>query len=147
MSATSQGSTIVVDANLAVWAVVPVAAAVDAIELFANWRRQGSRLVAPTLWLAECVSAIRRSAHAGAISVEEGRVALEDLLALGVETLPVGGREARAALNWAERLGQAQAYDGFYLALAEELGAEFWTADRRLANGAKQVGVTWVHSV
>jgi hypothetical protein len=26
-------------------------------------------------------------------------------------------------------------------------GAELWTADQRLANGAQQVGVTWVHWV
>ena len=27
--------------------------------------------------------------------------------------------------------------------LAEELGAELWTADRRLVNGAHQAGVIW----
>lgn len=143
----STRSTIVVDANLAVWAIVPVVAPVDAIGLFADWHRQGLRLVAPALWLAECASAVRRSVYSGALSEEEGRTALEDLFALEVETLPLTLQQTRSALEWAERLRQAQAYDGFYLALAQELGAEFWTGNRRLAQGAQQAGAGWVHAV
>lgn len=143
----STGSTIVVDANLAVWAIVPVVAPVDAIALFADWHRQGLHLVAPALWLAECASAVRRSVDAGALSEEEGRTALEDLFALEVATLPLTLQQTRLAFAWAERLGQAQAYDGFYLALAQELGAEFWTGDRQLAHGAQRSGAEWVHAV
>ena len=143
----SPRSTIVVDANLAVWAIVPVAAPVDAIGLFADWHRQGLRVVAPALWLAECASAVRRGVYAGALSEEEGRTALEDLFALEVETLPLTLQQTRSAFEWAARLGQAQVYDGFYLALAQELGAELWTGDRRLAHGAQQVGAGWVHGV
>jgi predicted nucleic acid-binding protein len=49
------------------------------------------------------------------------------------------------APGWAERLGQSKTYDVYYLALAEQEGAELWTADRRLANGAQQAGAAWVH--
>ena len=51
------------------------------------------------------------------------------------------------AFDWATRLNQLPVYDSFFLALAEKLDAEFWTADRRLVNGARQVGVEWVHWV
>lgn len=34
-----------------------------------------------------------------------------------------------------------------YLATAEHLGADFWTADRRLARHAKQLGIGWVRAV
>ncbi|MBI2954717.1 MAG: type II toxin-antitoxin system VapC family toxin [Chloroflexi bacterium] len=147
MGVPSTRSTIVVDAILAVWAIVPVAAPVDAIGLFAGWHREGLRVVAPALWLAECASAVRRSVYAGALSEEEGRTSLEDLFALEVEILPVTLQQTRSAFEWAERLRQAQAYDGFYLALAQELRAELWTGDRRLAHGAQQAGVGWVHAV
>jgi hypothetical protein len=40
------------------------------------------------------------------------------------------------------RLGQSKAYDGFYLALAEQSNAEFWTADQCLVNSARQLGAT-----
>jgi predicted nucleic acid-binding protein len=40
------------------------------------------------------------------------------------------------------QLKRAAAYDSFYLALAETLRSELWTADKRLVNAA---GVSWVH--
>ncbi len=39
------------------------------------------------------------------------------------------------------RLNRAAAYDSFYLALAESLGCELWTADQRLHNA---VDLPWV---
>lgn len=143
----STRSMIAVDASLAVSAIVPMVAPVDAIGLFAGWHRQELRLAAPALWLAECTSAVRRSASAGALSEKEGRTALEDLFAVEVETLSLTLQQTRSAFEWAERLRQAQAYDGFYLALAPELGAELWTGDRRLAHGAQQAGAGWVRAV
>ena len=51
----------------------------------------------------------------------------------------------RSAFDWATRLRQKSAYDGFYLAAAEQLGIELWTADQALVNNARQVGANWVH--
>ncbi|MFQ5613908.1 MAG: type II toxin-antitoxin system VapC family toxin [Anaerolineae bacterium] len=39
---------------------------------------------------------------------------------------------------------RAAAYDSYYLALAETLGCELWTADRRLHN---IVDLPWLHWV
>ena len=100
--------------------------------------------MAPVLWLAEAVSAIRKSVFFQAISAEDGLLALDDLLALDIETITIDPLLCRTAFEWAGRLRQATAYDGFYLALAEQMGAELWTADKRLANAAQQAGVTWV---
>jgi predicted nucleic acid-binding protein len=138
-------SGIVIDSHLAVWAVLPVLSGMDVLERFARWRRAATRLFAPALWVAESVSAIRGGLYARVISNEEGRIAIDDLFDLGVETLPLSIDLCRSALGWAGRLGQGKAYDSFYLALAEELGVEFWTADRRLANGVQQAGVSWTH--
>ena len=49
------------------------------------------------------------------------------------------------ALRWATRLNQRPAYDAFYLAVAQRLDAELWTADRRLCHNARQAGADWVH--
>ncbi|HHS96798.1 MAG TPA: PIN domain-containing protein [Chloroflexi bacterium] len=147
MSAT-YSPVVVVDANIAIWAILPVRppdVGVDPLDLFADWRRASVRLVAPTLWLAECISVIRGCVHARLISPQQGRTAIDDLFALEVEVLPIADEKlCRAALEWAERLEQARAYDGFYLALAERLGAEMWTADGRLARKAQQIGISWV---
>ena len=50
----------------------------------------------------------------------------------------------RRALGWAARLQATVAYDAQYLALAEQTGAEFWTADKRLADRAHQAKISWV---
>jgi len=50
----------------------------------------------------------------------------------------------RRALQLAEALSLPAAYDAHYLALAERVGAEFWTTDRRLANKVREA-LPWVH--
>ena len=50
---------------------------------------------------------------------------------MAFEEIPASVDLDRLAMDWAERLNQTVAYDTQYLALAEQLGAEFWSADRR----------------
>ncbi len=109
-----------------------------------QWQQQGQRVIAPMLWVVEAISAIRASVYLGRVSLEAGQRAVDDLLDLGIETVPLDATLCRLAFEWAARLGQSKAYDGFYLALAEREGAELWTGDRRLANRAQQAGATWV---
>lgn len=139
--------TLVIDASVTVWALLPILSSLsfDLLDRFGEWQAAGHRLVAPPLWLAECTSAIRFAVHKHAALTEEGHEAVQSLFSLGVEILPADVASCQAALRWAEKLGQARAYDGFYLAAAEQEGAEFWTADRRLANAAQQNGATWAH--
>jgi predicted nucleic acid-binding protein len=147
MPETLARSTIVVDVNVAVWAILPITAKVDTLPLFVRWRQQQIRLVAPALWLGECVSTIRQLIYARRATLDEGLIAIDSLFNLAVESFPLDRRLSVAALRWAARLQQGQAYDGFYLALAEDLGADFWTADRHVANAARQSGVSWVQLI
>lgn len=137
-------STIVVDANVAIWALVPTVAPVDTLDRFVAWRRAGAEIVAPSLWLAECTSAFRRLVHAGLITPLEGRIAIGDLANMDVRTIPLSHAHCRTAFDWAEQLGQSRAYDGFYLAVADALEATLVTGDRRLANSGVQLGLSWV---
>ncbi len=144
MRVTSPSSSgVVIDANMAVWAVLPVLSPIDVVDHFTAWRIAATRRCAPALWAAEAVSAVRRAVYARQITAERATAAIDDLFALRIELLPMDPHRCHAALEWARRVNQAKAYDAFYLALAEELGAEFWTADRRLANAAQQAGATW----
>jgi predicted nucleic acid-binding protein len=96
------------------------------------------------LWLAECTSAIRRYVHMGMITPTEGLRAIDDMIALDVDIAPITHSHCRTAYAWAERLKQARAYDGFYLALTEELGGTLFTGDKRLTHSAQQLGLSWV---
>jgi predicted nucleic acid-binding protein len=100
------------------------------------------QLSAPWLWWSEITSVLHRYSFEGLISEETAYTALNLLGDLSVQPVEV---PTRAAFDWATRLRQKPAYDGFYLAAAEKMGAEFWTADRVLANNAHQIGAGWVH--
>jgi predicted nucleic acid-binding protein len=144
-ASSEQVASLVIDASIAVWAVVPAAAPFDTLKLIGGWRRRGVRLLSPSLFLAESTSAIRKLVHGGILSVEEGSTALSDLLDLDVDIIQETGEHCRAAFRWAERLEQSKAYDGFYLAVAEYADSELWTADERLVHSARDKNIGWVH--
>ncbi|HEX8230644.1 MAG TPA: type II toxin-antitoxin system VapC family toxin [Chloroflexia bacterium] len=148
MSATSHSSqTLVIDSNIGLWSVLPILQGndVDAPRRVLTWLKQGIRLAVPEWWTVECVSGIRMSLYAKRITTTQADAAIESLFMIEVQTQPIDLSLCRAALNWASRLQQRRAYDALYLALAERMQTEFWTADKRLANAAQQLGVTWVH--
>ena len=144
---STQTSRLVIDASLAVWAVVPAIAPFDTLALIRGWREENVQLLSPSLFLSESTSAIRRLVYSGLISAEEGTNALTDLLDLAVDIIHENDEHCKAAFRWAELLDQAKAYDGFYLAVAEESGIELWTADERLARSAQVRNIDWVRWV
>jgi len=137
-SASSQ--PIVIDAGVAVRAVVPTGISRTVKQHFAGWYRAERSIVAPSQWIAEAVSALRRLLFLGELSAQETNRAVEDLFALGIESVALDVELCRWALRWAERLTQAKAYDAYYLALADAQDAELWTADGRLYRRARQLG-------
>jgi predicted nucleic acid-binding protein len=146
-NSSARSSRIVIDASATIWTLLPVMSTADMAGKFAAWRTANVEIHAPSLWLVECTSVIRRCVHTSLLTDQEGLTTLEHLFALEVETAPITPARCRAALAWATKLRQAKAYDSFYLALADELDASFVTADQRLANSARQLGLAWVYWV
>ena len=136
---SGESSDIVVDASFAVLAVLPYSPRDTVLQHFAAWHQADRRILAPALWLSEAVSVIRKQTYFDTLTQAESRTATEDLWALGVTTVPIDLELCHSALRWAERLGQARAYDGFYLALAERHEADFWTMDQRLKQHLQQI--------
>ena len=62
---------------------------------------------------------------------------------LDIQTIDPDQQQRQRAFEWTVRLKRAAAYDSFYLAAAETLGCELWTADRRLVNAANQPWVKY----
>lgn len=92
----SPGNSFLIDAGIAVWAVLPIESPIDTLE---------------------------------------------------IKIIPETEHHCRSALRWARRLDQSKAYDGFYVAAAEQTGSPLWTAYRLLANSALTAKVDWVHWV
>lgn len=137
-------SSVVIDANLAIRLVLEHPSSAQVESLWESWIRNGIELCAPCLWWDEVTSAIHKLFMLKAIDENKAHLALEAVLALSVKPIPEDSHLCRRAFYWATALEQLAAYDGLYLALAEMLGASFWTADRNLAHRAEQVGLSWV---
>jgi|SRR5438105_1267632 len=135
---------IVIDANIGLALAVNLPYSQAAEHQLTVWREQASHISVPGLWWYEVTSGLRKATHARFLSTRDALTALVDLAALGLTVVDATVETHRAALGWAERLKQVAAYDAQYIALAEKLGAELWTADKRLAQNANQSGALWV---
>ena len=107
------------------------------------WIDQRRQLAAPTLLYYEVSNALHLYSRVGQLDQEGVLKALAVVLALPVQ-LHGGPELHRSALIYASRHGLKATYDAHYLALAESLQADLWTADRRLAK-AVQKDLPWVH--
>jgi predicted nucleic acid-binding protein len=132
---------LVVDASFAFRLILPGPMQASFQELARQWKHDGANLCAPTLWLYEMTSALCKVVHMRELTPAEGRQALALVQRLGVQLIPPDDTLARSAFEWTMRLNRTAAYDSFYLALAEALQCEFWTADRRLH---RAVDLAWV---
>ena len=122
---------VVVDASLAVKWLVSEVDSQMAYGLARSWVQAGMQPVAPYLMPVEVANALHRRVLRKEITLEAAMRLLEGLLASGIELREPPGIHSKA-LELADQLRQNAAYDAHYLALAETLGCELWTADERL---------------
>ena len=135
---------IVLDANLVVALLLPLPYSQQVWAHLTTWRRNRAELLAPTLLQYEVNAALHRSFSTGLTRQFEAKTALEEMQTLSIRYLPPSLELHIRAWYWAGRFNQSKTYDAQYVALAELERADFWTADRRLANGARQAGLEWV---
>ena len=111
----------------------------------------GERIVAPPLLPIEVTNIVRqrmrRAKQSGEppLSLAEARQHLERFLTFSVE-LGLPPQLHERALELAAAHGLPAVYDAHYIALAEVLGCELWTADRNLVNAlqGKLPFVRWI---
>ncbi|WP_420629260.1 type II toxin-antitoxin system VapC family toxin [Candidatus Leptofilum sp.] len=129
---------LVVDASFAIRLVAPHPTR-DYFKNLANqWLTDRFELCAPSLWLYEVASATTKLVRFGDLNNQQGTELLQLLQNLGVTLFEMDASLVVRAFEWTIQLNRAAAYDSFYLALAEKLGCDFWTADKRLANAVQQ---------
>ncbi len=136
--------SLVVDASLTMRLILPDPRRSALRARMERWLQEGYALVAPDLWLYEMTTALCKAAFFGMITAEEAENSLPLVSELAIQLVAADAEQARLAFVWTRRLNRAAAYDSFYLALAESLGCELWTADQRLHNA---VSLPWVRLV
>lgn len=134
---------LVVDASVSLkWALddeVEVAASVALRDSAAKRRIQ---MLAPSLWIYEVINALWVARRRGRLDGRQSGLALRLLQDLGVRMVDP---EPKDCLEIAARL-EISGYDAAYVALAEAVGAELWTGDRKLfewTRGKSEV-VRWI---
>jgi len=137
-------SWVCVDANLVIRLVIDPQD--DSVRsLWERWDSEGRQAAAPGLLPYEVANALYRYQTLGYLGAAEVELAFKAALALPLELHGEPDVHWRA-LELANRFSLPAAYDAHYLALAELLEGEFWTADGGLAR-AVQSFLPWVHLV
>ena len=136
---------VVVDASIAVNFLLTQAYSVQAEQYLEGWKSVGETLYAPAHWYAEIVSALRFAVYRRKLDAQDAQSLIDVLPDLGIRAIQPTPNLLKSSLHWAERLGQSKAYDALYVALAEYLKAELWSADQRLIHALKDQGIPWVH--
>ncbi len=136
---------VVVDASLAVKWLVDEEDSDKAHAVLESWVARGVTRIAPYLMLFEVANALHRRVARGELSVDNSARMMTRLLGSSLELRQSPGLHVRA-LELASRLSQAAVYDAHYLALAESLNCELWTADYRLYRMASSEAenVRWI---
>jgi predicted nucleic acid-binding protein len=135
--------SVVIDSNIFIGTLLQHPMRVQCRALLAE-NSANQHVYAPTLWLYEVTSTLTRAVRDGNIAREEAQQAIDKFLRYGVHLIAPDQRLSVAALDWTLRLNRAAAYDSFYLALAQSLNCDFWTADRKLVRAVNEPWVRWI---
>lgn len=136
---------ICVDASVVAKWLFPEEHSELALALVAASAQAGQRIVAPTLLPIEVTNIIRQRMLRDGLSLGQATRLLGQYHAFSIAiSAPEALSERALALADAHNLPAV--YDAHYLALAELLGCELWTSDRRLlrALGGKLPFVKWL---
>ena len=138
---------VVLDASLAVKLLVLEAYSTQARALALSWQSAGIQLVAPDFMASETATALRKKIADQVVTVEGAKQLIARFYALRISFRPSWLSHDRA-IDLAVELNQRLAYDCHYLALAESLGCEFWTADEPFYRAARNTypQVQWIGS-
>jgi predicted nucleic acid-binding protein len=122
---------ICLDASVALKLILAEADRPHIRRLWDQWADQREIICAPWLFPFEIHSVLRQGVVRGILDPVEGRAAWAVVQGLGVQ---VRHEEGMWDVAWvlAQKYQRATTYDMVYLALAQILDCELWTADRRL---------------
>lgn len=133
-------SQVCVDANILVKLVLFEEYSDLAHALWRAWEEQEVERIAPPFMPFEAVSAIRSSLTRKLISAQEADLAFHNLQS-HLQTVGVMRPPDLLERAWeiAKGLRQGQVFDAYYVALAQILDCELWTADEKLYVAAFRV--------
>lgn len=129
---------ICIDAGILIKQVVPEPYSDRAAALWERAIEAEWEVVAPALFWFEVTAVLRKKVYRRTLMPAEGELALTTALEANVQIVSLPNLHRRA-WQLADKFQQPTAYDTHYLALAEALQCDFWTADERLFHAVKDI--------
>jgi predicted nucleic acid-binding protein len=139
--------TVVVDASVAIKWVVEEEFSEQAEALLSD--AASSAIVGPPALITEVANALyqrtRRRDPKTRLTVEEAEAALARLLGLGIQLVSSDSLYPQA-FAFARQHGLPDLYDTLYVVLAQRLGTDLWTDDRKLLDAVRHLApwVRWI---
>ena len=131
---------VIIDASVVLRGFFPDEAGhAEAQAIIRAYAQEEVELLAPTLLPYEVTNGVLQAIRRARIGLEKGREILTAFQGLGIPTMEAPWQRALELARTYDR----SAYDGAYLALAEETGSKLVTGDRRLYNAVKD-HLSWV---
>lgn len=131
-----------IDASVFLASVLTEQYTKEARALLESLKQQNITIAAPVLVHYEIAAVLRKHTYRGTLTLEEATSALQLLLAQPVQTF-VDNTLLQRGYELAGEFNRPTAYDSQYLAVAERLASDFWTADERLYN-ALHSRLSWI---
>ena len=110
---------------------------------FRQWRKNGDRIHVPAIWPAEIVSFLNQAVKNSQIQAADALSVLDTLPDLHIQVAGPDPKLLETSFLWSSGNDEVSARDAQYLALAERLGAQFWTPDRKLVRIVAAQHVDW----
>lgn len=124
-------SNVVADASIATKWLFAETDSPAAIFLRLQRVRRGLQPIVPSWFFCEIANVTMRRVRANVVSLVDAQQDLREIVRF-VAVRHVDPALSARAIELAIHFGQGAVYGAHYLALAEQLGCEFWTADERL---------------
>jgi predicted nucleic acid-binding protein len=129
---------IAVDSSVVVKLLVVDPDSLSALGLLSDSWERSEPIVAPPLLSPEVANALYQRVRSSQMTYQEAEKAMERFHAMSIASVPTASREVRSLSQRAQAIANdynlPATYDAHYIALAEGLDCDLWTADRRLLN-------------
>ncbi len=138
--------SVVLDASVAFKWVIEEERTAESRAMLVQWRGNRTRMLAPSLIMSEIANALYQRIRRGELTLNETMQLLYAVQISGIEILGYDPSIHTRALELAHQFNLRAAYDAHYLALAERVGCDLWTADERLWNSVRAAfgWVRWI---